>query len=74
MQLVAGSSGRISGGVAQAGSRVLAKGRALDGMQLLCGIIPQHQPPPVLLDLYSPHSIANSQSKGLQRHAPEALG
>lgn len=58
MQLVAGSSCCISGGVAQAGSRVLAKGCALDGMQLLRGIIPEHQPPPILLDLHSAHSTA----------------
>jgi len=51
MQLVASSSLFISSSVAQACGCMLAKGGTLDGMQLLSGVISQHQPPPILFHL-----------------------
>ena len=67
MQLVAGSGRCVSGGVDQAGGRMLAEGGALDGMQLLRGVISQHQPPPVLLDLRSAGFASDSRPQKMQR-------
>lgn len=50
MQLVA-SRARCVSGVAETRAGMLAKGDALDGMQLICGLAAQHQPPRILLHL-----------------------
>ena len=50
MQLVVSRACCVSG-VAETRAGVLAKGDALDGMQLICGLAAQHQPPPILLHL-----------------------
>ncbi len=52
VQLVANSGSCISSAVAEAGACMVAEGDALDGVQLLGVIIPQHQPPPVLFHLH----------------------
>ncbi len=59
MQLVAGRA-RCVNGVGEARAAALAKGDALDGMQLICGLAAQHQPPTILLHL-------QCTSKGVSR-------